>query len=112
MEIPHDAIDSHVFLADMVDDPYYPQFLVAKGQEILLDVCRTIESLQPKNLDELYTITHQATEQFNDLDEELSAHDSEIETVARENIASDMLFIANAFGFEADIEELVAPRDW
>ncbi|EIG26584.1 DUF5713 family protein, partial [Neisseria sicca] len=40
-------------------------------------------------------------------------NDSEIETVARDTIATDMEYIAQSYGFEdADIEELVAPRDW
>jgi hypothetical protein len=38
---------------------------------------------------------------------------SEIETMARDCIAVDFKHIALAYGFEdADIEELVAPRDW
>ena len=38
---------------------------------------------------------------------------AKIETVARDTIATDMEYIAQSYGFEdADIEELVAPRDW
>ena len=57
--------------------------------------------------------THAATERFNELAEEFEENDSEIETVARDTIATDMEYIAQSYGFEdADIEELVAPRDW
>ena len=56
---------------------------------------------------------HAATERFNELAEEFEENDSEIETVARDTIATDMEYIAQSYGFEdADIEELVAPRDW
>jgi hypothetical protein len=38
---------------------------------------------------------------------------SEIETAAREAIAHDFDVIAGAYGFaDADIEELIATRDW
>ena len=33
-------------------------------------------------------------------------------TAARECIASEFYNIATAYGFEADIEELIAPREW
>jgi len=33
--------------------------------------------------------------------------------VAREEIAEDFWFVANAYGFaDADVEELIAARDW
>ena len=68
---------------------------------------------QPENLDGLYSLTHAATERFNELAEEFDEGGSEIETVARDTIATDMEYIAQSYGFEdADIEELVAPRDW
>lgn len=103
---------SYTFLAEMADDPYFPAPLVRKGQQLLLDTCATIETTQPKTLPALYAITHNTTERFNELDVELNENDSEIETVARENIAEDMDFIARAYGFDADVEELIAPRDW
>ncbi len=73
----------------------------------------SIEQNSPADLDALYLLTHQATERFSDLDEELAAAGSEIETTAREIIAEDFAVIAEAYGFtDADIEELIAPRDW
>ncbi len=112
MTIANLNIKSHTFLADMVNDPYFPHHLVEKGQAILLRMCERIENKQPHNLVELYAITHAATEEFNDLAEEFYEADSEIETVARDAIATDMKFISEVYGFDADIEELVAPRDW
>ena len=61
----------------------------------------------------MYALTHAATEEFNALDYEFLAAGSEIETVARELIADDFVFVASAYGFEdADIEELISGRDW
>lgn len=100
-------------LQETYDDEYYPDFLVDKCKEIFLNVCARIESEQPENLDRLYEITHQATEQINDLQEAFEENDSEIETVARDCLGTAMYEIAEAYGFaHADIEELIAPRDW
>lgn len=96
----------------MYDDYYFPNHLVDKGKSILVNLCFEIETKQPKTLQDLYTLTHLATEKFNDLQEEFYENDSEIETAARESIAEDFEFIANSYGFDADIEELIATRDW
>lgn len=96
----------------MYDDSYFPNHLVDKGREILLTLCSEIEKSKPTNLDELYKLTHSATNKFNDLQKELLNNDSEIDTIARECIALDFEFIATAYKYEADMEELIAPRDW
>lgn len=38
--------------------------------------------------------------------------DSEREANAREILAADFDFIVKAYGFDLDIEEVIAPRDW
>lgn len=54
-----------------------------------------------------------ATEEFNALEAEFDAAGSEIETVAREEIAEGFGFVADAYGFgDADVEELIAAREW
>jgi len=111
-ELKNDAIQAYSFLRIMYADGYFPNFLVDKGKQILVDLCFDIEKDKPKSLEELYDLTHAATEKFNDLQEEFFEHDSEIETVARDCIAVNFQFIAKSYGFEADIEELVATRDW
>lgn len=97
----------------MYEDPYFPNHLVDKAKAILVNLCFQIEDEKPENLEELYRLTHSATEKFNDLQEEFEDNDSEIETVARDCIGTDFEFIATSYGFEdADIEELIATRDW
>ena len=112
MAITNAKMGSFPFLAEMEQDDYYPKDQVEKGKQILVRLCERIEAEQPKSLDELYALTHAATEEFNQLAVELEEQDSELETIAREIIASDFATIAGAYGFDADIEELIAPREW
>ncbi len=106
-------VAEHPFLKDMYGDDYFPDHLVDKGRAILLRLCDRVEAERPADLAALYVLTHAATEEFNALDEEFNAAGSGIETVAREWIAEEFWFVASAYGFDdADIEELIAPRDW
>ncbi|MBU2708351.1 hypothetical protein KCM76_20330 [Zooshikella marina] len=106
-------IDESKLLTDMYSDEYFPNHLVDKVKSILLTACKEIESQKPKKLEELYTITCQATELINDLQGEFEESDSEIETVARDDIVSSFEYIATMYGFtNADVEGLVATRDW
>jgi len=111
--LQNEDMRNRVFLETMLEDKYYPKETVKKVQEVLTHLCVEIEAQQPQGLEDLYSLTHAATEKINDLEEEFDANGSEIETVARENIAEEFEFIANAYGFEdADIEELIEPREW
>ena len=112
MTISNDLIKAHHFLSDMQADSYFPEALVEKGQHILVALCEAIEAQAPDSLAKLYALTHAATAQFNLLGEEFEENGSELETAARENIGADFEFIAKAYGFDADTEELIATRDW
>ena len=106
-------IKNYEFLKEMYIDGYFPDFLVDKGRDILIDVCNRIENEKIETIEALYVITHQATEKFNDLNEEFDKNGSEIETVARDSIGEGFQYIAEAYGFvDADSEELIATRDW
>lgn len=103
----------HTFLRQLYADGYFPDHVVDKGKEILLRLCERIEAEQPADLAALYVLTQGATEEFNRLEAEFEAAGSEIETVAREEIAEDFWFVASTYGFtDADTEELIAGRDW
>jgi hypothetical protein len=112
MSISNEKMRKYSFLAEMYDADYFPDNLVDKGKDILVRLCETIESEQPKTLDALYRLTHAATEEFNELAEEFLEQDSEIETGARDAIGTDFAAIAEAYGFDADGEELIGTRDW
>lgn len=112
MPITNEKLTTHPFLAGMYRDGYFPNDLVDKGKSILVRLCERIESEKPQSLDDLYRLTHAATDEFNVLAEEFEERDSEIETAARDAIGSDFAVIAEAYGFQADGEELIATRDW
>ncbi|CCN72760.1 DUF5713 family protein [Vibrio nigripulchritudo] len=112
MTLKNEALKEYEFLKGMYRDQYYPNFLVDKGKDILINLCTNIESQSPKTKEEVLKLTHQATDKFNDLQEAFWQHDSEIETVAREYIAEDFISILKAYGFEIDIEDAISTRDW
>ncbi|MEV5843289.1 DUF5713 family protein [Streptomyces sp. NPDC051985] len=113
MPIGNPRITGHAFLAGLYRDGYFPDRVVDRGRDILLRLCERIEADRPADLPALYVLTHAATEEFNALEAEFEAAGSEIETVAREEIGGDFWVVAQAYGFaDADIEELIAPREW
>jgi len=110
--LKNEKMKNYAFLKDMYSDSYFPKLLVDKVKTILIELSFDIEKTSPKNLDELYKLTHAATIKINDLQNEFFEQNSEIETGARESIGADFDFIAKAYGFDADGEELIAPREW
>ncbi|MEV6026312.1 DUF5713 family protein [Streptomyces sp. NPDC052036] len=113
MPITNQQVAGHAFLRHLYADEYFPDDVVDKGRAILLRLCERIETEQPSDLTALYLLSQAATEEFNLLEAEFEAAGSEIETVAREEIAEDFWFVATAYGFaDADVEELIAVRDW
>ncbi|MGW3291913.1 DUF5713 family protein [Streptomyces sp. NPDC001002] len=113
MPISNQQAATHAFLKALYRDAYYPDHVVDQGRDILLRLCERIETERPADLDALYVLTQAATDEFNDLQTAFEEAGSEIETVAREEIAEDFWFIAKTYGFEtADVEELIGTRDW
>jgi hypothetical protein len=112
MPITNDTITAYTFLKEMSQDAYFPDFLVTKGQQILLRLCEQIELTAPQDAVQLCQLTHAATQEFNALGEEFEDNGSELETAARDCIGTDFEFIAKAYGFEVDVEELIATREW
>jgi hypothetical protein len=113
MPVSNQQVTAHPFLKGLYDDDYYPDHVLDRGREILLRLCERIETERPVGLAALYALTHAATDEFNDLQAAFEEAGSDIETVAREEIAEDFAYVADAYGFtDADIEELIATRDW
>lgn len=111
-KLANEQLKIHSFLEGMYKDPYFPDFLVDKAKVILIELCHQLEKEKPKSLPELYKLTHAATDKFNDLQEDFYDNDSEIETGAREVIAADFDIISIAYSYKANLEELIATRDW
>lgn len=113
MPISDPRVAGPPFLEGLYADGYFPDHVVDKGRAILPALCERIEAERPAGLPALYRLTQAATEEFNALEAEFEAAGSEIETVAREEIGGDFRFVARAYGFEdADVEELIATREW
>ncbi|AQU70951.1 DUF5713 family protein [Streptomyces niveus] len=113
MSITNQQVAGREFLRGLYPDEYFPDRLLDKGRDILLRLCERIEAERPADLAGLYVLTAVATLEFNRLQEEFWAAGSEIETMARDEIAGDFGFVASAYGFaDADLEEVVAERDW
>lgn len=112
MSIINAQLKNYQFLSEMQEDDYFPPALVEKGRQILVKLCEAIESQPPQTMKELYAITHAATDAFNLLADEFEENGSEIETAARENIGANFSYIAKAYCFDADVEELMATREW
>ncbi|MDT0393175.1 MULTISPECIES: DUF5713 family protein [Streptomyces] len=113
MPISNEQVTAHPFLSALYRSTYYPDHVVDRGRAVLLALCERIEAERPAGLAALYALTHAATEEFNGLQDAFVEAGSEIETVARDEIGGEFWFVARAYGFaDADIEELIAPRDW
>jgi hypothetical protein len=113
MELKNEQMRDYEFLKLMFENDYFPNNVVGKGKEILVDLCFEIEAKSPKNLEELYKITNVATDKFNDLQQDFYNNGSEIETGAREIICEDFEKIAFAYGYkDADVEWLTGNREW
>ncbi|MER8187768.1 DUF5713 family protein [Kitasatospora sp. NPDC094015] len=113
MPITNERVTGYGFLRPMYADPHFPDQVVDAGRAILLRLCERIEAEQPPDLAALYALTQAATEEFNHLEAAFEAAGSGIETVAREWIAEAFWFVASAYGFaDADVEELIATREW
>lgn len=82
------------------------KFYHEEAQQVLVELCRDIESKQPISLAEFYTITQNTAPL-------LSRIDPSERDVYKADAISDMKKIAVAYGFpEADGETMVAGPDW
>lgn len=110
--LKNEKIRNYRILEEMYNDSYFPPQSVDKVKDVLLEFCFNIEKSNPKNLGQLYELSHNATGKINSLQEDFYRNGSEIETGAREAIAMDFDFICKSYGFKADVEELISNRDW
>jgi len=112
MAITNNQLREYPFLQGMDRDKYFPAFLVDRGKQILIRLCEAIEAQKPTDQEGLLRLTHAATNEFNALGEEFLENGSELETIAREIIGEDFDFIVKSYGFEVNIEDVIATRDW
>ncbi len=110
--IENKDILQHKWLLGMYGDQFYPKILVDEAKALLLQLCHDIELNKPNSTSQILTLTHATTNKFNDLANKFDNAGSEFETNAREVVAEDFVFILETYGFNVDIEEAIATRDW
>ncbi len=101
-----------MFLEDMLADPYFPSVVVRRGQEILERLCEDIESTRPASNAAVLALSGAATTSFSHLENDFIDHGSELETAARECIATEFALILDTYGFTIDIETAISNRTW
>ena len=103
--------DEKLYLADMYEDEYFPDFLVDKIKILLQSVVTYLENSE-HSLEEIQLKFDEITESINVLNEEFHENESELETVARESIGETVDFILQHFNLDIDVEEAIRNRDW
>ena len=103
--------ENYVLVKDMVDDDYYPKFLVEKIRNLMIPVIALLENGET-DVSAIQAKLDEMTCAINDLQEEFDKNDSEIETVARDSIAVTIGHIMEWFGIDIDMETALRERDW
>lgn len=103
--------ENYALLDEMYSDPFFPDFLVDKIKDLILEFIKYLETgetsrdLIQKELDSM-------TRGINDLEEEFYNNNSEIETMARESIAGSLIYVLSWFKIRIDIEDALRLRNW
>lgn len=99
------------FLKGMYNDGYFPDFLVDKIREELEKVVAFLET-EVTDLALIQEKFDTMTLAINDLQEEFVENESEIETAARDCIATDVIEILKYFEIDLDVDDAIGERDW
>lgn len=103
--------ENYEFLKEMYSDGYFPDFLVDKIKAELENVVTFLET-GVTDLGQIQEKFDAMTIAINDLQEEFEENDSEIETAARDSIATDVIEILKWFEIDLDVEDALGERDW
>lgn len=104
-------IEDHIWLEDMYEDHYYPKFLVDKLKMVIMNMAEYL-SAGGHDKEEVQEKFDEMAININNLQEEFYENDSELETVARECIASDVQQLIEHFSLDINIEEALREREW
>jgi len=101
----------YVLLSEMYEDGYFPDFLVDKVKAELEGAISFLEAGE-EDTEAIQARFDQMTQAINDLEEEFEAHDSELETVARDSIGDAVAHILDWFDVPIEVEDAIRERDW
>ncbi len=102
---------NYVLVKDMYKDDYFPNFLVDKVKNLILDLIAYLE-MGEQDITKIQGKCDEITLAINDLDEEFYENDSELETVARESIGASVEYVLKWFEIPIDCEEAIRNREW
>lgn len=106
-----DRFNESLYLADMYKDEYFPDFLIDKIKDLIVDVVQYLESGE-HSIKDIQAKFDDMTEGINDLQEEFEENDSEIETGARDSIGETIESVIKHFNIGIDCETAIRNRDW
>ncbi|WP_099222371.1 DUF5713 family protein [Listeria costaricensis] len=104
-------MEEEKYLREMYQDDYYPKFLVDKIKVLLKEVEAVLASGE-KDLAVIQAAFDKATLAINDLESEFNENDSEIETVARDDIGETVGALLDAYQIDLDVEDAIREREW
>lgn len=102
---------AYKLLDRMYRDGYFPDFLVDKVKALVWDVIAFLETGE-QDTEKIQAKFDAMTLAINDLEEEFEAHDSELETEARESIGETVDYILQWFHIDIGVEAAIRERDW
>jgi len=103
--------EQYVLLQGMVNDGYFPDFLVEKVGALMAPVIRLLEAGET-DLEVIQGKLDEMTLAINGLQEEFEENGSELETAARDSIAETIEYILNWFNIPIDSETALGERDF
>lgn len=103
--------ENYIYLEDMYNDKYFPEFLVDKIRDEIVKVVEYLE-VEGHTTEEIQEKFDEMTMAINDLQEEFYENDSEIETAARDSIGVTVDYILEYFNINIDAETAIGARDW
>jgi len=107
-----EKFDESLYLKEMYHDGYYPNLLVDKVKAALFEVVEFLESGE-RDINKIQEQFDKAVLKINDLETEFEDNNSQIETAARDDIATTVDKILTHFGFnDYDLEEALREREW
>lgn len=103
--------ENYELLADMYADSYFPKKLTDKVKN---HIKQTISALEQGQTDaaKAQKLFDKMTKAINKLETEFENAGSELETAARDCIATDVMYILEWFEIDLDVEDALRERDW
>lgn len=97
--------DDDLYVPDMYDDSFYPNFLVDKVKVALKKVVDDLETDENYSIEEVLAKFNSAVIEINGLRSEFDKNNSELETVARDCIFVTVRNIIKHFDLDIDADD-------